>query len=44
MGGGGADSIHCSGDRLPFLTGAYYGHKREVEFDIQSDLNITKSL
>ena len=25
--GGGADSIHCSGDRLPYLTGSYYGHK-----------------
>ena len=26
-GGGGADSAHWSGDRLPFLTGSYYGHK-----------------
>ena len=25
--GGGVDSIHWSGDRLPFLTGSYYGHK-----------------
>ena len=25
--GGGADSAHRSGDRLPFLTGSYYGHK-----------------
>ena len=24
---GGADSIHCLGDRLPFLTWSYYGHK-----------------
>ena len=24
---GGADSIHWSGDRLPFLTGSYYGHQ-----------------
>ena len=26
-GGRGADSIHWSGERLPFLTGSYYGHK-----------------
>jgi hypothetical protein len=25
--GGGADSARWSGDRLPFLTGSYYGHK-----------------
>ena len=25
--GVGVDSIHWSGDRLPFLTGSYYGHK-----------------
>ena len=25
--GGWADSAHWSGDRLPFLTGSYYGHK-----------------
>ena len=24
---GGADSIHSSRERLPFLTGSYYGHK-----------------
>ena len=26
-GGGGFDSARRSGDRLPFLTGSYYGHK-----------------
>ena len=25
--GGAADSAHWSEDRLPFLTGSYYGHK-----------------
>ena len=25
--GGGAAARHRSGDRLPFLTGSYYGHK-----------------